>query len=306
MKPIHISVTEKHINTMYQLAKGLEYIHSLGISHYDIKQENIGIDQKGNIKFYDFGESRNLLARSGAYRLLNSDNDILALGKLYVNMLANSNVFRVGVHYSQKDDRYSKEEKIIEVYKSVLNKISFSGEKANIVRNIIEKIACVPPEISLIEIIGSLKSEKINTESLFISSVCNRNKDFSLEILGAWFNSECGIVLMNNTGVSKLPIDITKDIYIEIVKTMYSLANRDVTLFLELDDILLSKDSIVITNWSRIGNYSKGRFCSCMSYLTRNIDRIADEELRDIIFKNRFGLEYSWLSDLSSILDKFL
>ncbi len=43
-----------------QIIEGLNYIHSKGIVHRDIKLDNILIDLKNNIKICDFGVSRKI------------------------------------------------------------------------------------------------------------------------------------------------------------------------------------------------------------------------------------------------------
>jgi serine/threonine protein kinase len=49
---------------IYQLLKGLAYMHSLNIVHRDIKPENLLISNKKELKICDFGFARQL-RRSG-------------------------------------------------------------------------------------------------------------------------------------------------------------------------------------------------------------------------------------------------
>ncbi|KAI2506953.1 protein tyrosine kinase [Fragilaria crotonensis] len=55
-------------NLMYRLesaaigiAKGMEYLHSLGVLFRDLKPENLGFDSSGVIKIFDFGVARDLV-----------------------------------------------------------------------------------------------------------------------------------------------------------------------------------------------------------------------------------------------------
>lgn len=43
---------------MFQVLKGLEFIHSKNISHRDLKPENVLVNAKGIIKICDFGSSK--------------------------------------------------------------------------------------------------------------------------------------------------------------------------------------------------------------------------------------------------------
>jgi serine/threonine protein kinase len=45
---------------IYELLKGLAYIHSLNIAHRDIKPENLLISDKKEMKICDFGFARQL------------------------------------------------------------------------------------------------------------------------------------------------------------------------------------------------------------------------------------------------------
>ena len=45
---------------MYQMFKGLNFLHSKGIIHRDIKPENLLVDSSGVLKLCDFGFARKL------------------------------------------------------------------------------------------------------------------------------------------------------------------------------------------------------------------------------------------------------
>ena len=66
----------------------------------------MGIDENGNFKIFDFGESRLIDSNiyRGQYEQHPFQNDILALGKLLINILTNRNVFVVGRHYHYDRD----------------------------------------------------------------------------------------------------------------------------------------------------------------------------------------------------------
>lgn len=53
------NLTEPHFQYfLYQILRGLLYIHSCGVIHRDIKTRNILIDSDCNVKICDFGLAR--------------------------------------------------------------------------------------------------------------------------------------------------------------------------------------------------------------------------------------------------------
>ena len=57
------TLTEKHHKFfMYQILRGLKYIHSCKIVHRDLKPRNLLLDSNCDLKICDFGLSRPLIA----------------------------------------------------------------------------------------------------------------------------------------------------------------------------------------------------------------------------------------------------
>jgi serine/threonine protein kinase len=113
---IHIYITKDLINILIKCASIIQYLHSKKIFYGDFKQENMGIDLDGNFKIFDFGES---ILIEDSYKLIGQydqhplQNDILALGKLFINIITNRNVFAPGRHYTSH--RFSLNEEDFEI-----------------------------------------------------------------------------------------------------------------------------------------------------------------------------------------------
>jgi cyclin-dependent kinase-like len=65
--------TEMIRSYMFQLLKGLRYLHKNGIIHRDVKPENLLVDKTGTLKLCDFGFARKL-QESG--RLIRSNDGL--------------------------------------------------------------------------------------------------------------------------------------------------------------------------------------------------------------------------------------
>jgi len=101
---ICINITKEIIEKLIKCALIIQYLHSKKIFYGDLKQENMGIDKNGNIKIFDFGESKIIMSTQkyiGEYDQHPFQNDILALGKLFINIITERNVFVVGRHYEK-------------------------------------------------------------------------------------------------------------------------------------------------------------------------------------------------------------
>jgi serine/threonine protein kinase len=101
---IEASALEEKNKILLDCALAFNYLHSKEIAHRDIKQENMGYDKHGRLKVFDFGEAvqdnGSLDYYTGHYSLTYIQDDIIALGKLFINILTGKYIFAPGRHYS--------------------------------------------------------------------------------------------------------------------------------------------------------------------------------------------------------------
>ena len=97
-----IDLTNDALSALVECAKIVDYLHKKNICYNDLKIGNLGYDQNNKLKIYDFGFSVQNLdneKRQGLYNLHPKQNDILALGKMFLNILSKEQLLCVGRHY---------------------------------------------------------------------------------------------------------------------------------------------------------------------------------------------------------------
>jgi mitogen-activated protein kinase 1/3 len=63
-----------HLKTIiYEVLKGVKYMHEARVVHRDIKPANILINQDCSIKICDFGLSRSIFGISGSKKIIESE-----------------------------------------------------------------------------------------------------------------------------------------------------------------------------------------------------------------------------------------
>lgn len=84
----------------YQLSEALKYLHNLNIMYRDIKQDNIGLNMKGDVKVFDFGLAKEL-------RSFEKGGDGLYLLSIAGTLRYMSPEILRGERYNHKVDVYS-------------------------------------------------------------------------------------------------------------------------------------------------------------------------------------------------------
>jgi hypothetical protein len=111
-KGVLLNMHSFDFNNLRRLLNTIVEINNMGILWGDLKQENIGVDKDGNLRIFDFNESRTIsrdLENKDfdilAYGKLleNKHFDILAYGKLLYNIITQNFAFNPGRHYRGRD-----------------------------------------------------------------------------------------------------------------------------------------------------------------------------------------------------------
>ncbi len=103
---------KEKICTIKQILQIFKSLHEKNIGHGDIKQENLGINSDNNIKLFDFGlsEYSGKPNEFSQYKLDVIQNDTIALGKLFVNILVEKYMFAPGRHYNRDRDTLNQQD----------------------------------------------------------------------------------------------------------------------------------------------------------------------------------------------------
>jgi serine/threonine protein kinase len=89
------------VNINYQIASALEYIHSKNIIYRDLKADNVGFDEHGTVKVFDFGLSRELPTTC------TNVNDMFSMSGKCGTLRYMAPEVVLGRDYNQKADTYS-------------------------------------------------------------------------------------------------------------------------------------------------------------------------------------------------------
>ncbi|RWS05818.1 mitogen-activated protein kinase-like protein [Dinothrombium tinctorium] len=110
-------LSDEHIKCfVYQILNGLQYIHSAGVIHRDLKPNNITINEKCDLKIIDFGIARHIGCEMTGYvatrwyrapevmlewRDYNQSMDLWAVGCIMAEMITSSPLFPGKDHIDQ-------------------------------------------------------------------------------------------------------------------------------------------------------------------------------------------------------------
>jgi serine/threonine protein kinase len=93
-KGVLLNMHSFDFNNLRRLLNTIVEINNMGILWGDLKQENMGLDNDGNLRIFDFSESRTI--RSD---FENKHLEIIAYGKLLYNIITQNFAFHPGRHY---------------------------------------------------------------------------------------------------------------------------------------------------------------------------------------------------------------
>lgn len=168
--PAHLS--KEKIDDIIRIAEIIEFLHSKGVWYGDLKQENLGFSGTGVLKIFDFGEARDVNTKyrekRGHYNMDPRQNDVMALGKMFINILTGRLVFQVGRHY--KAERFPLNQ---EQFNAVIEKLDLDS---NVLREDLKKMLHISTEgydeQFLPHLIQDLKSIRVaNVKKISLSAV---------------------------------------------------------------------------------------------------------------------------------------
>ena len=93
-KGVLLNMHSFDFNNLRRLLNTIVEINNMGILWGDLKQENMGLDKDGNLRIFDFSESRTI---SSDFE--NKHLEIIAYGKLLYNIITQNFAFHPGRHY---------------------------------------------------------------------------------------------------------------------------------------------------------------------------------------------------------------
>jgi serine/threonine protein kinase len=172
----------KRLQVALDLANGLDYLHSLRILHRDIKSQNVGFDNNGILKIFDFDVSRILPLKSGG-----GGDDLFHLTKRVGTRRFMAPEVCLGHDYNLKADVYSYTMVLYQIFAlktpfkhmtqlEHIERIMVGGERPSIPRHCPESVRSLlkkgwspdistRPDMATISLTLQQEIEKISTES---------------------------------------------------------------------------------------------------------------------------------------------